>query len=239
MPAARALLDAPPQMSYNVPMFTGITQALGILLLTTETAVGRRLTCSLADLAHRAVSPGDSIAVSGVCLTVAQAANGNVQFDVVTETLQRTTLGEKVSGDRVNLELSLRSMDYVGGHFVQGHIEAVAKVVAIQDHAADWRVTLALPPQCRAAVVPKGSVALDGVSMTVAAITADTFTVAVIPTTLENTTLGGLQLGANVNLETDILVRSVVHALNIYRENNGADVRATPPVISEQQLAAL
>ncbi len=234
-----AALDAPPQMSYNVRMFTGITQGLGILLLATETPSGRRLTCSLAELAHRAVSPGDSISVSGVCLTVAQTANGNVRFDAVAETLRRTTLGGKVSGDRVNLELSLRPVDYVGGHFVQGHIEAVASVVAIQEQPDDWRITFSLPAACRAAVVPKGSVALDGVSMTVAAVAADTFTVAVIPTTLEKTTLGGLQVQDKVNLETDILARSVVHALSIQKEHHAERGSVAPDATSRQQMAAL
>jgi riboflavin synthase len=200
-------------------MFTGLVQALGIVLATSETEAGKRLTVSLAELEDaegRHVTPireGDSICVSGVCLTVARVANGNVQFDVISETLNRTTLGKKGIQDRVNLELSLRADSLVGGHFMQGHVDAVAKVSAVKADPRDWRITFRVPVDVMMYVAPKGSVAVDGVSMTVAEVGEDTFTLAVIPTTLERTTLSALAAGDQVNVETDILARTVVNYL--------------------------
>src|SRR5579884_701589 len=109
-------------------MFTGIVQALGIVLAATETTAGKRITVSMAELVDAKVSSGDSVCVSCVCLTATKIANGNLTFDVITETLHRSTLGSKKCQDRVNLELSLRPDSYVGGHFVQGHVDAVATI---------------------------------------------------------------------------------------------------------------
>jgi riboflavin synthase len=198
-------------------MFTGLVQALGIVLVAAETPAGRRLTVSLSELVEAKIEPGDSICVSGVCLTVVKRGNGNVQFDVITETLNRSTLGKKIVQDRVNLELSLRPDSYVGGHFVQGHVDAVATVTKIHEDPHDYRITFQLEPDRReamTAIVPKGSIAVDGVSMTIADVGPDaTFTLALIPTTLEKTTLSGLKVGDGVNVETDILARTVVHYL--------------------------
>jgi riboflavin synthase alpha subunit len=196
-------------------MFTGIIQALGIILVASETAAGKRLTVSLAELADAPISAGDSVCVSGVCLTVVKVANGSAHFDVVTETLRLSTLGAKIPQDRVNLELSLRGDSFVGGHFVQGHVDGVARVVAVSHDPRDWRISFEAPASCVPYIVPKGSVAVDGVSMTIAEVSGDRFTLAVIPTTLEKTTLSGLRAGDQVNLETDILARTVVHYLQL------------------------
>ena len=216
-------------------MFTGLVQALGIVLAVTPTPTGKRLTVSLAELVDApppAIAPGDSIAVSGVCLTAAKIANGNVQFDVITETLRHSTLDAKKPQDRVNLELALRPDQFVGGHFVQGHVDALAVVRAIQNDLADWRITFSVPAEVAAYIVPKGSVAVDGVSMTVAEVThgpngSHSFTVAVIPTTLERTTLSILQPGDRVNLETDILSRTVVHYLSLAHNGHATLAAAT------------
>ncbi len=194
-------------------MFTGLIQALGIVLAVTDIPAGKRLTVSLAELIDAPINPGDSISVSGVCLTVVKRANGNLQFDVITETLNRTSLGKKIPQDRVNLELSLRPDSFVGGHFVQGHVDAVATVAAVQTHPGDWRISFTVAPEVLPFLVPKGSVAVDGVSMTIADVANNAFTLAVIPTTLERTTLSALKVGDLVNVETDILARTVIHAL--------------------------
>jgi riboflavin synthase len=197
-------------------MFTGLIQALGIVLSTTATATGRRLVVSLAELAAAPIAEGDSVCVSGVCLTAVRVANGNCTFDVVGETLRASALGDKAVQDRVNLELSLRPDAFIGGHFVQGHVDAVGTVRSVTQREDDWRIAIAAPADTMRYLVPKGSVAVDGVSMTIAAVGesgADSFTLAVIPTTLERTTLSALQAGDKVNIETDILVRSVVHFL--------------------------
>jgi riboflavin synthase len=214
-------------------MFTGIVQALGIVLGSADTEAGKRLTVSLAELAdaETKIKEGDSICVSGVCLTVVRVANGAVQFDVVTETLNRSTLGKKGVQDRVNLELSLRADSFVGGHFVQGHVDAVATVAAVKADPLDWRITFQVPAEVMVYMVPKGSVAVDGVSMTIAEVgaggTENTFTLAVIPTTLERTTLSGLKVGDQVNVETDMLARTVVHYMKSVGAGGGQDARGT------------
>jgi riboflavin synthase alpha subunit len=144
-----------------------------------------------------------------------------VHFDVVAETLKRSTLGSKKPQDRVNLELSLRGDSYIGGHFVQGHVDATAKVAAVQADPADWRITFEMPDSMVPYIVPKGSVAVDGVSMTIAEARGNRFTLAVIPTTLEKTTLSSLVAGDQVNVETDIMTRSVVHYLRHVANGNG------------------
>jgi len=198
-------------------MFTGLVQALGIVIAANETHAGKRLTVSLAELADTRISTGDSVCVSGVCLTAVKVANGSVQFDVIHETLNRSTLGSKIAQDRVNLELSLRGDSFVGGHFVQGHVDAVATVTAVKTDPRDWRITFQVPAAAMPYVVPKGSVAVDGVSMTIAEVSGERFTLAVIPTTLERTTLSGLKPGDTVNVETDILARTVIHYLEQFR----------------------
>jgi riboflavin synthase len=199
-------------------MFTGLVQSLGTLVDSEVTAAGRRLTVELGSLHPVHHEVGQSIAVNGVCLTVAQRiGQGVVAFDVITETLRRTTLGTLPPESRVNLEGALRAGDPFGGHFVQGHVDAVAEVKHIQADAADWRITIATPSEAAPMIVPKGSITVDGVSMTVARCSENDFELAVIPTTLQATTLGSLRPGDPVNLETDILARSVWNYLQNMR----------------------
>ncbi len=194
-------------------MFTGLVQAVGKVVANDQTLTGRRLCVELERLAAHRFNPGDSIAVSGVCLTVVQCAAGRAEFDVINETVSRSTLGGKLPGDPVNLEPSLRAGDPFGGHFVQGHVDNVVEVIKVKADSADWRITFSLPDACRGLVVDKGSVALDGVSMTVAHVVRDRFTAAVIPVTRRDTTLGLLRVGDNVNLETDIFARTILNYL--------------------------
>lgn len=187
---------------------------MGTIAANEPTGAGRRLWVNPCELPMAAIKSGDSIAVAGVCLSVAgPPADGALSFDVISETLARTTLGDKQIGDRVNLEPSLRAGDPLGGHFVQGHVDAVTTVLEVKMSAEDWRITFSLPQECRGLLVDKGSVALDGVSMTVARVTNRDFTVAVIPTTLRQTTLGRLRPGEKVNVETDILARTILNYL--------------------------
>ncbi len=182
-----------------------------------ETPAGKRIVVDLAELGQAKAAPiklGQSIAVSGVCLTVVELpAPAAAGFDVVAQTLRQTTLGTKNTGDAVNLELSLCVGDALGGHFVQGHVEDISRVLRVEANPADWMVTFELPPACREAILPRGSVAIDGVSMTVAGVDGDCFRVAVIPATREKTTLGLLRGGEIVNIESDILTRTVVYCL--------------------------
>jgi riboflavin synthase len=178
-------------------MFTGIIEAIGEVKALERRSGGCRLTVAAPDVAS-ATPPGASVAVSGVCLTVVGVDAPFLTFDVIPETLDRSTLGELRPGGCVNLERSLRAGERMDGHFVQGHVDGtarVARVVRGEEHVVWLRPGAGLLP----CIVPKGSVAL-------------------IPTTLSATTLGALREGASVNIETDILARIVVHALRAGRE---------------------
>ena len=194
-------------------MFTGLVQSVATIEAIEPTAAGRRLRLKTA-WGHQP-SAGESIAVAGCCLTVVDAAPGAVAFDVIPETLARTTLGARGPGDKVNLEPALRASDAMGGHNVQGHIDGVGKVVAVETRG-EWRVRISAAPEVMELVTPKGSIAVEGVSLTVAACDKETFDVALIPETLERTTLGALKPGDGVNLETDILARTIIHWLKTW-----------------------
>lgn len=202
-------------------MFTGLVQAVGRVVEARPGTGGTvRLVVDGCGWPHRP-ELGESIAVNGCCLTVAEAgAAGTIAFDVVQETLRRTTLGGLRAGSAVNLERSLAAGDLMGGHTVQGHIDGVGVVERVQT-VGEWRVTIRPPGALMPYLAPKGSVAVDGVSLTVAGVTVErggeqpegTFEVALIPTTLERTTLRDLKPGDRCNLESDILARTVVHYL--------------------------
>ena len=194
-------------------MFTGLVQAMGTVA---EASSGspRRLTISAPTWTHRP-QPGESISISGVCLTVAgPVQNALIPFDVVPETLAKTTLGQLQPGSRVNLERSLAAGDLMGGHTVQGHIDGTATIDRLQP-APDYRLWIRPDPHLMEFIIPKGSIAVDGVSLTIAAAdpASGLFEIALIPTTLELTTLGQSKPGDRVNLETDILARTIVHYL--------------------------
>ncbi len=148
---------------------------------------------------------GDSVAVDGVCLTVAERKNGSLAFDVMPETLQRA----KPFGAEVNLETALRAGDPLGGHYVQGHVDGVGRVGAVEPDGDSSRVTVAAPGEVLRYCVEKGSITVDGVSLTITTLTEDSFAVALVRHTLEATTLGSLEPGDEVNLEVDVLAKYV------------------------------
>ncbi len=170
---------------------------------------------------------GDSVAVNGCCLTIVRIDSGNFRFDVMPETLARTTLGGFRAGRKVNLERALRMGDPIGGHLVQGHVDAVGEVLGVEP-GADYRVRVSLPRRGMESVTPKGCVTIDGVSLTVAAVHPDSgwFEVALIPETLRVTTLSTLRRGDRVNIETDAMVRAVLHWQRHY--GPGTEGGATP-----------
>ena len=155
------------------------------------------------------VRGGESISVNGCCLTVAEMMEGKIGFDVVLETLSRTNLGMLRIGDRVHLERSLRVGDRIDGHFVQGHIDGTAKLLDKQ-MTPECRLTLENPPALAKYIIPKGSVSIDGVSLTIAAIAADFFEVALIPTTMARTELANRPIGWPFNIETDVLSKTII-----------------------------
>ena len=154
---------------------------------------------------------GDSIAVDGVCLTVVDGAGATLAFDVVPESLRRTTLSRLRPGDAVNVEPALRAGDVLGGHLVQGHVDGVGTVQAVESRGGDVRMTIALPQALRGATIPKGSIAVDGVSLTVGESADGWFSVYLIPHTLEVTGLAAKRPGDPVNLEADVVGRYVEH----------------------------
>lgn len=158
-------------------------------------------------------SLGASLSVSGVCLTVAGAAGSTLEFDVITETLETSTLGSKRVGDRVNLERSLKVGDRFDGHFVQGHVDGRAMVTRVQASPREYVIWLHPDTPLTPYIIPKGSIAIDGVSLTIAAVEAGEFSVAFIPTTLQRTTLSSLGARDVVNIETDVIARTIIHRL--------------------------
>ena len=193
-------------------MFTGIVELTGTIRDTRVVAGGRRLHVDAGPVA-RECKNGDSVCVQGVCLTVASAMGDSLVFDVITETLQRTTLGRKHVGDRVNLERSLKVGDRLDGHFVQGHVDGTAAVTEVRHSNREYVIGLRPDEHLTPYMVPKGSVAIDGVSLTIAEVHHGDFTVALIPTTIERTTLSTLAVGDLVNIESDIIARTIVHQL--------------------------
>ncbi|MBW7906822.1 MAG: riboflavin synthase [Phycisphaerae bacterium] len=202
-------------------MFSGIVEGVGsVAAIDLSGAGGARLGLEMAGL-HDGLTPGASVAVNGVCLTVVECLPPRCTFDVVPETLRRTNLGALRPGDRVNLERSLRLGDRIDGHFVQGHVEGVGTVRRVERGGGEWLVWTRAPAELLPCIVHKGSIAIDGTSLTVAEVRGDEFAVALIPTTLERTTLGRLAPGAAVNLETDIIARQVVRHLQRLAADGG------------------
>ena len=198
-------------------MFSGIIDAVGVVDTSSATPGGRRLTVA-AEGYWAVLADGASVAIDGVCLTVTEVRGNQASFDVIEETLRRTTLGGLRSGDRVNLQKSLAVGDRVDGHFVQGHVDAVAAVSRVDKSGGEAMWWFEPDPSALPYIIPKGSVAIDGISLTVVDVTDARFSVALIPTTLARTTLGDKAIGSRVNIETDILARTVVQTLQSMRD---------------------
>ncbi|HEX7325643.1 MAG TPA: riboflavin synthase [Rhodanobacteraceae bacterium] len=188
-------------------MFTGIVQALGRVARSEARGGDVRLTLAAQEFDAAGVAPGDSVAVSGCCLTVVACAGGELAFDVSTETLGLTTLGGLRAGDAVNLEPALRLADRLGGHLVSGHVDGVGRIVSIAPDARSQRFEIEAPAALARYIAPKGSVCVDGTSLTVNAVTAAGFGVNLIPHTLAATTFGARRVGDRVNLEVDLVAR--------------------------------
>ena len=186
-------------------MFTGLVQDLGTVTAVDASADGARL----AVATRLELVEGDSIAVNGVCLTASAVGDGGFRADVMNETLRRSSLGALEAGSRVNLELPLRAADRLGGHFVQGHIDGVGGVWDMRDDGFARVVTIGVPADLMRYVVEKGSIAIDGVSLTVSGLGDDWLQVSLIPETLERTILGAAGVGQRVNLEVDVLAKYV------------------------------
>ena len=188
-------------------MFTGIIEECGevIKLVAVETGAELWVRSSFID----EVELGESIANNGACLTVTEVKNGAMRFDLLHETLRLTNLGELKEGDPVNLERSLRIGDRLSGHFVQGHVDTCAEVIAYEQVGQDHQFTVALPEELEHLMVHKGSICVNGVSLTVAELNDDSFTLWIIPHTHEVTSLKSVEVGSKVNLEFDLLAKQI------------------------------
>jgi riboflavin synthase len=189
-------------------MFTGIIRELGRIAAIDATTDGARIVVEAPATAGDAKA-GDSVAVNGVCLTVTESANWSLAFDAVPETLRRSSLGALTPGERVNVEPALRAGEPLGGHYVQGHVDGVGEVRDSEPEGDGRRVWIDVAAELRRYLVEKGSVAVEGVSLTVAALDDAGFAVALVPHTLAVTTLGLLAPGDRVNVEVDVLAKYV------------------------------
>lgn len=186
-------------------MFSGIVRTVGEIKVHEN---GRLVVACGADFI---AEKGSSVCVSGICLTATERTDGQLIFDVMPVTFEKTMLGGKTVGDAVNVEPSLKVGDELGGHFVYGHVDGVGVVTNVQQEKDATLVTIRLPQDIMMFFAPQASVAVDGVSLTIASLEHDTITVSLVPYTLKNTTLGGLKIGDKVNIECDMLAKIMKH----------------------------
>jgi riboflavin synthase len=194
-------------------MFTGIVRAVGAVRAVTPTSSGRRLVFDLGALTSRPINPGDSIAVNGACLTAVEFGPGTFAADVSAETLRVTTLGLLAAGSPVNLEPALTLAEPLGGHLVTGHVDGVGEVAERREEGGTAIVRFALPQALRRYVAKKGSVCIDGVSLTVNEVTDGLVLVTLVPHTLANTIMQHYRIGSRVNVEVDLVARYVERLL--------------------------
>jgi riboflavin synthase len=190
-------------------MFTGLVAGTGTVESLARAEDGQGVRLRVATGLAGELGPGDSVAVNGVCLTALEPDGHGFSADVMAETLRRSSLGPLGEGDTVNLELPVRAGDRLGGHIVQGHVDGTGSVKSLRDEGFARVVRIAAPEDLLRYVVEKGSIAVEGVSLTVSAVNAEAFEVSLIPETLERTTLGAAEPGRTVNLEVDVLAKYV------------------------------
>ena len=201
-------------------MFTGIIKETGVVKKITDKVQDIEFEVSSSVILKDAKT-GDSIAINGVCLTVKSFDGNSFTFDASSNTLAHTNLGELKTGDMVNLEDSLTPSDKLGGHFVSGHIDCTANIAGIWKTGRAYEITFDLPSEAAPFITERGSVAIDGISLTVTEVTGDSFKVIIIPHTFENTILGSKGTGSSVNIEVDILARYIANYLNNKQKTSG------------------
>lgn len=200
-------------------MFTGIIQSQGRVESIVRRAVNTELTISAPELVAE-IDVGDSVAINGVCLTAERVSPTGSSFTAtaVAETLSRTTLGKLQRGVSVNLELALLPTDRMGGHFLQGHVDAIGRCLSVTDKQGSWLIQFSYPSEFKQYLVEKGSIAVDGISLTAVAVHRDHFAVSIIPHTFTHTTLGAVRAGHEVNLEFDLIGKYIAKQQSLSRE---------------------
>ena len=188
-------------------MFTGIISAIGDITNLEERAGDARLTIRTGNLSLTDVQLGDSIACNGACLTVIELTGEGFVADVSVETLNLTTIGNWQTGSRINLEKAMRATDRLGGHIVSGHIDGIGEVVALEEDARSWRFRIRAPREIAKYIAHKGSITLDGTSLTVNIVDGAEFELNIIPHTMTHTVMGDYKIGSKVNLEVDLVAR--------------------------------
>lgn len=192
-------------------MFTGLIQAKGLIHSVTNNREGREFEIQ-TDLCSD-IQIDDSVATNGVCLTATKVQDGRFTCQAIPMTLEKTNLGRLKQGDEVNLELSLRPQDRLGGHMVQGHVSGVGQIIDIKDLGKTWEFRVSFPVELRKYMILEGSIAIDGISLTIARLSELELTLAIIPHTLEKTTLGGKKIGDSVNIEVDMVAKYIENFL--------------------------
>lgn len=195
-------------------MFTGIVETVGSIVSATQVAGDLRLVVSAVEFSDRLVELGDSIAVNGLCLTVVEREGEQFAFDVSRESLDHSVIGTWSKGTRVNLEMALLPTTRLGGHLVSGHVDGLASLVEIKEDARSWRMQFRAPSSLKRYIAKKGSITINGTSLTVNAVDDDLFEINVIPHTFEVTTLGDLKKGDQVHIEVDLIARYLERLLS-------------------------
>jgi len=186
-------------------MFTGLVEATGVISNVEDLGAQSRITILIPFTSELAL--GDSVAINGCCLTVAELGEGFAHFDVLAQTLKVTSLGDLVMGDKVNLERALRAGDRLGGHFMQGHVDDTGTLIDLSQHGQDHRLEIEIPLSIHKYCIDKGSLAIDGISLTIAELTDTSAIFWIIPHTMEMTHLHSVSIGKRINLESDILAK--------------------------------
>ncbi len=189
-------------------MFTGLIQELGTIVSATQNTEGKEFVIRAPHLI-KDIQIDDSVATNGCCLTATEIKGDTFKVQAIHMTLQKTSIGYLKPNDKVNLELSLRPNDRLGGHFVQGHVNALGKIKQIKTIGDNWEIEVSIPRELRKYMISEGSIALDGISLTIAKLTAESLTVAIIPHTLEKTSLGLKKIGDHLNIEVDMIAKYI------------------------------
>jgi riboflavin synthase len=195
-------------------MFTGLIQEIGTVVSVSQNKEGKEFIIK-APVLIKEIQIDDSVATNGCCLTATEIKGETFKVQAVHMTLQKTSIGLLRPNDKVNLELSLRPQDRLGGHFVQGHVNAMAKIKQIKTIGENWEVEVSFPTELRKYMISEGSVTLDGISLTIAKLGPESLTVAIIPHTLEKTTLGTKKAGDHLNLEVDMIAKYIENFLSL------------------------